>query len=50
MGLVPLFIHYSNQPNEDHDMVSVILKCMANFSLIEQGVDHLLDNGVINAF
>ena len=49
-GLVPLFIYYSSDANLDHEMISLILKCMANFSLIEQGVEHLVEEKVVQAF
>lgn len=31
-------------------MISTVLKLMANFSLIPEGVEHLLNDGVIPAF
>ena len=45
-----LLIHYSGKDNYDEDMISVVLKLMANFSLISEGVEHLLFDGVIPAF
>ena len=51
MGLVPLLIHYSSKDHYDPEMCSIVLKCMANFSIINpQGVELLLLDGVIPAF
>jgi|JI91814BRNA_FD_contig_31_1347687_length_3393_multi_5_in_0_out_0_1 hypothetical protein len=49
-GLVALLIHYSGKENYDEDMISTVLKLMANFSLIPEGTEHLLNDGVIPAF
>lgn len=49
-GLVPLLIHYSSKDNFDPDMCTLVLKCMANFSSIPQGVEILLKDDVIPAF
>lgn len=50
MGLVALLIHYSSPQHYDPEMCSLVLKCMANFSLIPMGVDTLLAEGVVPAF
>ena len=34
MGLVPLLIHYSSKQHYDPEMCSIVLKCMANFSIV----------------
>lgn len=49
-GLVALLIHYSSKENYDEEMISLVLKCMANFSVILEGVKTLLFDGVIPAF
>lgn len=49
-GLVALLIHYSWKENYDEEMISTVLKLMANFSLIPEGSEHLLFDGVIPAF
>lgn len=50
LGLVPLLNHYSNPDFFDSQMVSLVLKCMANFSLIDNGVEILLKDNIIPAF
>lgn len=50
MGLVPMLIKYSSPEYYDPDMCTIVLKCMANFSTIPQGIEHLLFDGVIPAF
>ena len=49
-GLVALLIHYSSPEHYDEEMISLVLKCMANFSVIPEGVRTLLFDGVIPAF
>ena len=49
-GLVALLIHYSSPEFYDADLCGLVLKCMANFSLIPKGVDILMADGVIPAF
>lgn len=49
-GLVPLFIHYSSPEYFDEKMISLVLKCMANFSLVTKGIETLLNDGVVPAF
>lgn len=49
-GLVALLIHYSGEDHYDPEMCLQILKVMANFSLVEQGSQELLKDGVIPAF
>ena len=43
-------IHYSSKDHYDPEMITIVLKCMGNFSMIPEGVDHLLFDGVIPAF
>ena len=49
-GLVPMLVIFSSPQHFDQEMCSVILKCMANFSTIQPGIEHLLSDGVIPAF
>jgi hypothetical protein len=49
-GLVALLIHYSSEEHYDADMCLRVLKVMANFSLVEEGSQELLKDGVVAAF
>jgi hypothetical protein len=49
-GLVALLNHYSSPANFDEDMCQKVLKLIANFSSIPEGVEVLLKDGVIPAF
>ena len=49
-GLVALLIHYSSKEHFDKDLITSVLKCMANYSLANKGRLDLLSDGVIPAF
>ena len=49
-GLVALLIKYSSTEFYNKEMIELVLKCMANFSIVDEGTKILLFDGVIPAF
>ena len=49
-GLVALLIKYSSTEFYNKEMVELVLKCMANFSIVNEGTKILLFDGIITAF
>ena len=49
-ALVPLLQFYSSEENFDEKNVNLVLKAMANFSLVVDGIEVLLEKDIIKIF
>lgn len=47
LGFTPLFEQYSKDDFYDSEMVLILLKCMANFCLINKAKDQMLKRKII---